>query len=132
MSIRCERYIGYSLDIDKEIDAMSSEERESLLYGTYSVLNLINNSEGSYIHEKIKVIYDGISGQYCKLFYIISKDEESFYDECEVDKKINTMLKLVSVDMEVKGEMRKAYKAIFGKDLEHASLIKAEYLLHYC
>ena len=120
MSIRCERYIGYSLDISKEIEVLCAEERENILF------------ENTEISENIQVIYDGLSGEYCKLFYIIAKDTENFYDENEVDKNINKMLKTVSVDMEVKHEMRQAYKKIFGKDLEHASLIKAEYLLHYC
>lgn len=120
MSIRCERYIGYSLDIMKDIDTLSEEQKEQWLY------------ESTRVNDNIIVLYDGLSGEYCKLFYIIAVDRESFYNDNEVDANINELLKIVSVNMEVKHEMRQAYKTIFGKELEHASLIRAEYVLHYC
>lgn len=132
MSIRCERYIGYSLDIIDEINNLSEEQREQWLYGPYSVYSLLTNSKTEEINDNILVVYDGLNGSYCKLFYVVSKDTETFYDSCEVDEKINDMLKLITVDMEIKHHMRQAYKTIFGKELEHASLIRAEYLMHYC
>lgn len=136
MSVYCDKIIGYSLDITEEFnkdktnlrgwiegDKDKEDKFSSIKFEYYNNLTSDN---------KVTMIYDGMSGGYCKLVYIID-----FYKETEEENNdelidsINNLLKDSPVPFSAKQTMKSIYRAIFGIDLNKTSSIKAEYIVHW-
>lgn len=137
MSIYCDKIVGYSLDITEEFsknvensrrwiegDECKEYEFSSLKFECYD--NLTSNN-------KVTMLYDGLSGKYCKLVYIIDFDKETEEEENNDDliNSINNLLKDSPVPFSVKQTMKNIYRAIFGTDLNKTSSIKPEYIVHW-
>lgn len=73
-----------------------------------------------------------MSGEYCKLIYILKYEYKAIEDDSyEIQKAINKLLKDVQAPFDVKQQIKRLYKAIFNRELERTSDIKAEYLVHW-
>ena len=77
MGITCRRIVGFSLDITDE-------------------MHLLDDVSNKKIVDNIEMVYDGLNGEYCKLFYILASDNIEYYENTEVDDTINVLLKKLS------------------------------------
>lgn len=140
MSVNCDKFIGYSIDIleewskldssiqekwSKDIKQENKEEFDKAGFTPYY-------SEQSSLKDTVTILYDGMSGQYCKLVYVI--DYEAYAEEENNENIVNTINNLLlhsPVPFSIKKNIKKIYKSIFNKDLNKTSDIKPEYIIHW-
>lgn len=129
MSIRLEKYIGYSIGIDKDLYNIDSQLAYRILYEIDELKSIVKDSRNGRSGDMIILNYD-FDGKFTKLFYILEKEDCCYEEESSnVNNKINELLSSVSVPPNIYTLMLKAYKDLFGalKSLE----IKAEFIINY-
>lgn len=125
MSVNCEMFIGWTVKLiegdvtNQDFDFFNNlEERDNdfeAFKGKYS----------QYTHDdtKVKLIVDGMSGEYVRLVYIHKNKEVWECNDCSYEKLSNE-----EVPEDIYNELNECYKQIYNKDLEKD---KVEYALWY-
>ena len=126
MSVNCEMFIGWTVKLiegdvtNQDFDFFHElEEKDSdfeAFKGKYSQYNDDDT--------KVKLVVDGMSGEYVRLIYIAkNRNIWDFDDENAYDKLSNEQ-----VPEDIYNELNECYKKIYNKDLEKD---KVEYALWY-
>lgn len=142
MGVAVDTYIGYSVDIYDKFNNYSKvlmdkwlEDFKSSNKMEFDKLNFTPLYNTGYkIKDKVSLIYDGMSGTYCKLMYVLAYDYNTGDDISEdVIKSINSLLKESKIPEYVEENIKRVYSAIFSEELntDNNNKISAEYLLHW-
>jgi len=133
MSVYCDKYVGYALDIQEDWDKLSEDTKDKWLDNDNEALNYKGYySSKKDINSTIMIIPDGMNGDYVKLMCVIKCETNTYEEDCdELVDVINEMLSSGEVPFSVQKHMREVYKAVFKKDLNRASDIKPYYLVHW-
>ena len=129
MSIRIEKYIGYGVDIEKELDSVDYELRDKILYNV-SELSIEGLVEDGKNKGDIIILNDSMDGNFVKLFYILAGERCEYEEESsKVYSEVNRLLSSVEIPNEVRTSLLKVYNKLFDKikSLE----IKAEFVINY-
>lgn len=129
MSIRIEKYVGYGVDIEKELDSVDYELRDKILYNV-SELSIEGLVEDGKNKGDIIILNDSMDGNFVKLFYILAKERCEYEEESsKVYSEVNRLLSSVEIPNEVRTSLLKVYNKLFDKikSLE----IKAEFVINY-
>jgi len=146
MSIRSDAFLGYSVDIDNKMKTLEGNIRDALLYDE---INKITPEDLRNLHElniisywsvnktsttdKIMIVYDGMSGEYTKLFYIIDyRPDVGIYEQGAIDffESVKTYLNKIETPDNVKKMLSNAYRFIFKEELD-TNEIHLEAFIHY-
>jgi hypothetical protein len=114
MSVDCEVFIGYTVNLKEDLTNEDFEFFENFTdsHREYSVFN--RNSDS-----KVKFVEDGMNGLYARLVYIDKRlDSEDFY---RADNFFSASKSPNNFD-EVYEELNKAYRLMYGKDLEKSQV----------
>lgn len=130
MGVRVDKYLGYVVNIQDEWNKLTEEERDLWLdtkhTDTFKAYYLSGDCK-----DKITVIYDGMSGQYTKLVYVV----EYFSATCDDDEKIvgvvNKYLGSAEVPNEIRQKLREVYKEIFSLDYVTDFKVQLQYFIHW-
>ena len=134
MSVYCDEIVGYSLDIQKEF-IENKDELQHLLEAKQDKFNEIgfeNYDSMNSLIDKVSILYDGMSGEYTKLIYILDYEKNtSEIESTHTIKTVNELLSTSAVPFSVKQKIKRVYKELFGKDLNKTSSIIPEYIIHW-
>ena len=140
MSVYCDKFVCYSIDIMNEWESLT-EKQQDFWSSNWSNNQIEEHEKINFIPyynkigaltNKITILYDGMSGEYCKLIYVVDYERDANEEDCDnIVKSINSLLNESPVPFSIKQNMKEVYKAIFGKDLNMTSSIKATYLVHW-
>jgi hypothetical protein len=138
MGVDVDKYFGYVIDITEQTSKLKSigedDFWEKYMDGENLSQELIDLGYVADSYPKyptandITLIYDGMSGNYCKLIYIVTVERDS-YDYSETNEELNKVLANVPVQDDIKEKMWEAYRLIFGDRL--CPNIKAEQFSHF-
>lgn len=133
MSISCNKFVGYSMNIMKEIEDLDTETKNDIIYdlekGNKYGLSLYWGS-GKLKTGDIVILYDGLSGEYAKLLYVVAVSYDAYEDDTEYfTSSIQELLKKVEVPNDVRTSMLKVYYNIFGNIISKE--IITDYIVHY-
>lgn len=132
MGIRCDKIVGYSLDIMEEWESLKDAKKDKLLEMNNSELGYVGYYSKDNMKDKVTIIYDGLDGNYCKLIYVMEINTNGYDEDCvKVNKCINSLLETATVSFSVKQKIKQVYKELFGVDLNRTSRIHAEYITHF-
>ena len=129
MSVRVEKYIGYGVDIEKELESADYELRDKILYNV-SELNIEGLIEDGKNKGDIIILNDSMDDNFVKLFYVLAKERYEYEEESsKVYSEVNRLLSSVEIPNEVRTSLLKVYNKLFDKikSLE----IKAEFIINY-
>lgn len=132
MGVNVAKYIGYVVDIQKEWDKLLDEQQD---IWSCSTSKETDTFKPYYTHgdfkDKITVIYDGMSGEYTKLIYVVDYCTDTSDEDESIVKEVNKHLSSVEVPSEIRQKLREVYKEIFG--VEHITEFKVqmEYFIHW-
>lgn len=132
MGVRVDKYLGYVVDIQKEWDKLLDEQQD---YWSCSKEKESEIFKPYYTHGdfkgKITILYDGMSGEYIKLIYILDYCTDTSDDDESIVKTVNKQLENAEVPNEIKQKLRNMYKEIFN--VEHITDFKVqlEYFIHW-
>lgn len=142
MSVYCDKVFGYVIDVSEEFEKSDRDlvdkwldynENNKDLYNKLGFKAYWGFGQKPISSGDITLIYDGMSGQYCKLVlvkeYVYKSDCEE-QDE-EIVTSINEELSRLEVESEIKDKLYKAYVEIFGENENVKDNIKLEYLIHW-
>lgn len=142
MSVYCDKIVGYTLDVTKDFENANREsidkwldycENNKDLYSKLSFKTYWGFGQKQISSGDITLIYDGMSGQYCKLVLI---EEYVYKSDCEeqddgIVVAINEKLNQVEIDSNIKEKLQLAYESIFGNNENIIDKIKLEYFIHW-
>lgn len=132
MSTYCDKIIGYSIDILNEWESLDDNIKDNWESAINNELEFTGYDNSKHINNRLTIIYDGMDGCYCKLFFVVDSDIRGGVDDDEdIVRSINELLSISTVPFDVKQKIKRVYKELFGKDLEMTSKIKATYLVHW-
>ena len=131
MGMRCDKIVGYGIDIQEPWEELREELQDKWMDADMENLNFKGYNIYKGENDTLTIIYDGLSGEYCKLMYITAYEKNSYEEETNIDTGINKILSTAEVPFSVKQKVKELYKEIFKKDLNRTSLIKALYLVHW-
>lgn len=119
MSVDCRGYVGYTVTLKRDLnsddfDFFDDFENEHKEYSMW---------EHKKPTEKVRLVIDGMRGDFARLVCVEHKIED-----CWIDGKDYFSLKSQTIPDDVYGQLNKAYKLMYGKDLDK-SLI--EYALWF-
>lgn len=132
MGVRVDKYLGYVVDIQKEWDKLLDEQQD---YWSCSKEKESEIFKPYYTHGdfkgKITILYDGMSGEYTKLIYVLDCCADTCDDDEDIVKTVNKQLENVEVPNEIRQKLRNMYKEIFN--IEHITDFKVqlEYFIHW-
>ena len=138
MSVHCDKFICYSIDIEDEFFKLDEDSREKWLEDfkgkNTEEFDKINYAPyygaKSSLRNKVVVLYDGMSGTYCKLIYVIEYEREADEENSDtIVDCINELLIKVEAPNEIKQKLKRVYKAMFGVETEKC--VKTEYIVHW-
>lgn len=119
MSVDCTGYVGYTVNLKRDLDS-----------DDFDFFNEFDDEHKEYSMwehrkptEKVRLVIDGMSGDFARLIYVDYKIED-----CFIDGKDYFKLREAPIPQEVYEEMNKAYNLMYNKDLDK-SLI--EYALWF-
>ena len=106
MSVSCEAYIGYTVPLKKNLNSKDFDFFEDFI---------INHEEYNQYDCKGKVllVVGGMNGMYARFVYV-----DEHIEECWVEGKDYFPLRNQSIPDNVYEELNKAYKSMYGKDLD--------------
>ncbi len=116
MSVDCEAYIGYTVTL-----------KENLKGEDFDFFNEFVEAHDEYNRYdskgKVLVAVDGMSGDYARLVFV-----DEHIEDCWINGRDYFPLKAAPAPLDVYAELNKAYRAMYGKDLEYGSI---EYALWF-
>lgn len=150
MSIKSTAFFGYSVDIEEEMKELAEKYRRALLYDEFDDMEESEAEEykknmqslgmvpyWDYSHrdknDHFLLIYDGMSGEYTKLSFVIKwVPEADIYDDDAVKlfDDISQYLNKINVPEEIKQKYTEIYKFLFNKELD-TDKIHLETFIHY-
>ena len=106
MSVDCEAFIGYTVTLKKDLKGEDFEffcsfGDEHPEYNQYDCKG------------KVLLVTDGMCGDYARLIFV-----DEHIEECWIEGKDYYPLKSQSIPDDVYDELNKAYKLVYGKDLD--------------
>lgn len=132
MGVRVDKYLGYVVDIQKEWDKLLDEQQD---YWSCSKEKESEIFKPYYTHGdfkgKITILYDGMSGEYTKLIYILDYCTDTSDDDESIVKTVSKQLENVEVPNEIRQKLREVYKEIFGIEYVTEFKVQMEYLIHW-
>ena len=132
MGVRCDKIVGFSLDITEEWNGLSETKREKILDIELPDFEYVGFSLRADIKNKLTIIYDGMNGDYCKLVYVLRDNRDECDDELpEILEAINEVMKESPVSFSVTRKIKQLYRELFGYELNKSSRIRAEYINHF-
>lgn len=126
MSVECEMFIGWTVKLIEEDVTNEDFDFFNNLEETNPNFEAFKGKYSQYTDDntKVKLIVDGMSGEYVRLIYIAkNRNIWDFDDEDTYDK-----LSSEEVPEDIYNELNECYKQIYNKDLEKD---KVEYALWY-
>lgn len=142
MSVYCDKVFGYAIDVSEEFEKadrdlidkwLDYDEKNKELYNKLGFKTYYGGWQKPISSGDIVLIYDGMSGEYCKLVLIkeyVYKSDCEEQDE-EIVTSINEELQKIEIDTNIKGKLQLAYENIFNSDENIMDKIKLEYLIHW-
>lgn len=120
MSVDCTGYIGYTVTLKRDLDSDDFDFFNDFddEHSEYSQFDFKSKNK-----ERTRLVVDGMSGDFARLIFVDEKIEE-----CWIEGKDYFALKSPPVPENVYDELNKAYKLMYGKELDK-SLI--EYALWF-
>lgn len=106
MSVSCEGFVGYTITLKENLnsadfDFFYSFENAHKEYSQYTKTG------------KVSLVVDGMNGVYARLIFV-----EEYIEDCWVNGKDYRPLKSVAIPDDVYDELNKAYKIMYGKNLD--------------
>ena len=127
MSVECEMFLGYTVKlVEKDVSSEDYEFFEDKLQEREPDFKSFEGKYSIFTHDdnKVKLVVDGMSGEYIRLIYIQKhKDMWGGEDDYGYEK-----LDCDNIPEEVYQELNEAYKKIYNEDLDRD---KIEYSLWY-
>ena len=116
MSVSCEAYVGYTVTLKTNLN---SDDFDFFMDFSES------HSEYNQYHSKGKVqlVVDGMCGEYARLVFV-----DEHIEECWIEGKDYFPLKSLAVPDNVYEELNKAYKTMYGGELDEGLI---EYALWF-
>lgn len=106
MSVECEAYIGYTVTL-----------KENLKRDDFDFFNDFEEAHGEYnqydCEGKVLLAIDGMSGNYARFIFV-----DKHIKECWIEGEDYFSLKSCPVPDNVYEELNKAYKSMYGKNLD--------------
>lgn len=120
MSVDCTGYIGYTVTLKRDLDSDDFDFFNDFddEHGEYSQWDFKSKNK-----ERTRLVVDGMSGDFARLIYVDHKIED-----CWINGKDYFALQSQPVPYDVYDELNKAYKLMYGKVLDKASI---EYALWF-
>lgn len=132
MGVRCDKIVGFSLDITDEWAGLNEVKKNKVLDIELPDFGYVGFNINADIKNKLTIIYDGISGEYCKLVYVLRDNREENSEELqEILDAINEVMKESPVSFSVTRKIKQFYRELFGYELNKSSRIHAEYINHF-
>ena len=109
MSVRCEAFIGYTVTLKTNLKSDDWELIEEFeeKHNEYDFYNY-REREG-----KVLLVVDGMNGLYARFVYV-----DEHIEECWIDGKDYFPLRSQSVPNDIYEKINKAYRDMYGKDLD--------------
>lgn len=126
MSVNCEMFIGWTIKLIEGDVTNQDFDFFDNLGETNPNFEVFKGKYSQYTDDdtKVKLIVDGMSGEYVRLIYVIkNRNIWDFDGENAYDKLSNE-----EVPEDIYNELNECYKQIYNKDLEKD---KVEYALWY-
>ncbi len=109
MSVDCTGYVGYTVTL-----------KEDLSHTDFDFFNNFEDEHNEYSMwehkrptEKVRLIIDGMNGSFARLIFVDEK-----FEDCWINGKEYFSLRSQSVPDDVYEQLNKAYKLMYGKDLD--------------
>lgn len=132
MGVRVDKYLGYVVDIQKEWGELTIDYQDLYLCNEEKRTDTFKPyyAKGN-CKDKITVLYDGMSGEYTKLLYVLDYCTDTSDEDESIVKTVNKQLENVEVPSEIRQKLRNMYKEIFN--VEHVTDFKVqlEYFIHW-
>lgn len=130
MGINVNKYIGYSIDVLDEYSQLDDNIRDNWNSGYSEELKFKGyySRQGS-LKGYITLLYDGMSGDYCKLMYVEDYTVDCSDDDSDMIDTINAKISNTVVPDDIQKILKDVYRYITRKELSKD--IKLEYLIHY-
>lgn len=131
MGISCDAFVGYTLDITNEIQELSNYDK--IIYeledgNEYEIKSYWGNSRIN--SGDVVLLHDGLNGEFTKLIYVLSYENNIGYLESEdIFKTVNGLLLFVDVPSNIRIKLLSVFNKLFNR-VESKS-IKAEFILYY-
>ena len=116
MSVSCEAYIGYTVNLKRDLHGNDFDFFNDFIeeHGEYNLYDCKG---------KVLLVVDGMCGDYARFVFV-----DEHIKECWIEGKDYFPLKSPSVPDDVYAELNKAYKLMYGKELDKAMV---EYALWF-
>lgn len=126
MSVSVDRVLGWTIDLSELSDR---KEIQDLAYNDKFKKELENtkfvDDYQEYKKGHIRLILDGMSGEYAYLTWVIYGERCEDYDDSEFYDNLNVMLERFKVPDDIKNDMRPILKAIGHEELEDEIVMRA-------
>lgn len=119
MSVDCTGYLGYTVTLKKDLSQTDFDS----FYDFNDEHNEYDMFEHNEETEKVKLVIDGMNGNFARLVFVDEKIEN-----CWVNDKEYFTLRSQSVPNDVYKQLNKAYKLMYNKDLDETLI---EYALWF-
>lgn len=126
MSVSVDRVLGWTIDLNELLDR---KEIQDLAYNDKFKKELENtkfvDDYQKYEKGHIRLILDGMSGEYAYLTWVIYGERCEDYDDSEFYDNLNVMLERFKAPDDIKNDMRPILKAIGHEELEDEIVMRA-------